>query len=76
MVHPVLEKLEKEYKGKIKFYQIDTDKSPKTSAYFSIRYIPTIFIFKNGGNPQEIQNAPEDIMREQINNAVKTLEKK
>jgi thioredoxin 1 len=47
MLGPVMEELDKEYGGKIKFVKVDVDKNPKISSKYSISSIPTIMVFKN-----------------------------
>lgn len=50
-IAPILEKLAKEYDGKIDFYRVDTDKEQKLSAIFQVRNIPTVFFIKEGEQP-------------------------
>ena len=40
-----------EFDGKIKFTKLNVDFNPQTSAKYGVRSIPTLLIFKNGGNP-------------------------
>ncbi|MBU3097821.1 MULTISPECIES: thioredoxin [Clostridium] len=47
MLGPVMEQLDKEYDGKIKFVKIDVDENPEISSKYSISSIPTIMVFKN-----------------------------
>jgi len=76
-IHPILEMLEKEYKGKVKFFQMDTDKNPKTSSYFNVRSIPHILVFKDGGNPQLLESTLNKAdLKSEIEDAIKVLEKK
>ena len=46
MLGPVMEELDKQYEGKIKFVKVDVDKNPQISSKYSISSIPTIMIFK------------------------------
>jgi len=48
ILSPVLEKLEKEYKGKFLLAKLNVDKNPKTSESYKIMSIPTVKMFKNG----------------------------
>jgi thioredoxin 1 len=57
MVSPVVEELANEYKGKIKFAQVDVDKNRQTPARFGIRNIPTLILFKGGEVAQMIIGA-------------------
>jgi thioredoxin len=57
MVHPVLEELSKEYEGKIKIYQIDTEAEQELAAAFGIRSIPSLLFCPADGQPQMAQGA-------------------
>ena len=57
MVHPVLEELSKEYDGKIKIYQIDTEAEQELAAAFGIRSIPSLLFCPADGQPQMAQGA-------------------
>ncbi|KAL0443524.1 UNVERIFIED_CONTAM: Thioredoxin M4, chloroplastic [Sesamum latifolium] len=48
MIHPVIDKLAKQYAGKLKCYKVNTDESPSIATQYGIRSIPTVLIFKNG----------------------------
>jgi len=45
---PLIEKAEKQYKGKLKVVKVNTDNEPALSTRFGITSIPTLIIFKNG----------------------------
>ena len=47
MVAPILDKLAKEFAGKIKIAKVDVDANPRLSATFQIRSIPNLMIVKN-----------------------------
>lgn len=49
---PVLEKLAKEYSGKIYIYKIDTDKETELASVFGIRNIPAFLFVPKEGKPQ------------------------
>ena len=57
MVHPILEELSKEYDGKIRIYQIDTEAEQELAAAFGIRSIPSILFCPAEGQPQMAQGA-------------------
>lgn len=57
MVHPILEELSKEYDGKIRIYQIDTEVEQELAATFGIRSIPSILFCPIEGQPQMAQGA-------------------
>ncbi|CAA0813277.1 Thioredoxin M4- chloroplastic [Striga hermonthica] len=48
MIHPVIEKLAKQYAGRLKCFKVNTDQSPSIATQYGIRSIPTVIIFKNG----------------------------
>lgn len=48
MMGPSIDKLAKEYEGKIKIGKLDVDANPGISEKYGIQSIPTLYIFKNG----------------------------
>ncbi|KAL8510288.1 hypothetical protein ACS0TY_017191 [Phlomoides rotata] len=48
MIHPVIDKLAKQYAGKLKCYKVNTDECSSIATQYGIRSIPTVIIFKNG----------------------------
>jgi thioredoxin 1 len=48
MLTPTIEKLAKDYAGKIKVGKVDTDSNRDISLKYSISAIPTVILFKNG----------------------------
>jgi len=52
MLEPTLIELQKEYKGKIQIYKINTDKNPDISSVFGIRGIPAMLFIPMEGQPQ------------------------
>ena len=48
MLSPVLEELEAEYGGSVRFCKVNVDDEPGLSADFGITSIPTLLFFKNG----------------------------
>jgi thioredoxin 1 len=48
MVSPVIEKLAREYSGKVAFGKVNVDENHMISTAFGIQSIPTMMIFKNG----------------------------
>jgi thioredoxin 1 len=57
MVHPILEELSKEYDGKIRIYQIDTEAEQELAAAFGIKSIPSLLFCPAEGQPQMAQGA-------------------
>jgi len=47
-VAPVVEDLSKEYDGRLKVVKLNTDENPKTAQAYSIKGIPSLFLFKDG----------------------------
>ena len=48
MLTPTIEKLAKDYTGKVKVGKLDTDANRDVSMKFGISAIPTVILFKNG----------------------------
>ncbi len=48
MLGPVLEELDREYEGKVKFIKVNVDNNPVVSQRFRVTSIPTVMVFKNG----------------------------
>jgi len=48
MVGPVVEKIAKEYKGKLKVCKLNVDEAQETASKYGIMSIPTLIIFKKG----------------------------
>ncbi|GFP90218.1 thioredoxin m1 chloroplastic [Phtheirospermum japonicum] len=63
MIHPVVDKLAKQYAGKLKCYKVNTDESPSVATQYGIRSIPTVIIFKNGEKKDAVIGAvPESTL--------------
>jgi thioredoxin len=52
---PILDDLSWEYRDKIKFYKIDTDKNREVSGVFQIKSIPTLMYVNNKGELLAVQ---------------------
>jgi len=48
MIAPIIEKLAKEYSGKVVFLKLNVDRNRRLAARFGIMSIPTLIIFKDG----------------------------
>jgi len=48
MAEPVIEKLAKEYQGKIKVGKVNVDENPRITKKYRIMSIPTVIIFHGG----------------------------
>lgn len=67
-VAPIMDKLAKEYDGKVDFYKVDTDQDQKLAMVLQIRNIPTVFFMKEGAQPEKSVGAKdEEYFRTQIN---------
>ncbi len=53
-VAPILDELAEEYKGKINFYKVDTEKEKELSREMGIRSLPTLLYCPVNGQPQII----------------------
>lgn len=59
-VAPILEKLAKEYDGKVDFYKVDVDKDQKLAMILQIKNIPTMFFMKAGAQPEKTVGAYDE----------------
>ncbi len=76
MVHPILEELSREYDGKIKIYQIDTEAEQELAAAFGIRSIPSLLFCPTDGQPQMAQGAlPKATLKKAIDEILLEKEK-
>ena len=67
-ITPIIEKLAKEYYGKVDFYKVDTGEEQKLSMILKIKNIPTVFFIKNGAQPEKSVGAKDEaFFRSQIN---------
>ena len=51
---PTIEKLAKDYAGRVKVGKVDTDSNRELAIRYSIQNIPTLLLFKNGQVQQRI----------------------
>ncbi len=67
MVAPILEKLAKEYAGKLVVAKVDTDENPEWAAKYNVQGIPTM-LFVAGGKVVHRQTGalPERMLREAV----------
>lgn len=45
---PIIDKLAKEFDGKIKFLEIDSDNCPKICSLLKVKGVPALFLFSKG----------------------------
>lgn len=68
-LHPTLEALDEEFKGKVSITKINIDKNPELSQQFDVKSIPALFYFKNGkmvGRQNGLQ--PKNVLSKNLNN--------
>lgn len=72
MTEPLVDRLEKEYNGKVKIGKLNVDQNQKTSAQYNIGGVPTFITFLNGKEiDKKVAAQPENILREMIENILK-----
>ncbi|HEY9784885.1 MAG TPA: thioredoxin [Candidatus Obscuribacterales bacterium] len=70
-VAPVVEDLSKEYEGRLKVVKLNTDENPKTAQAYSIRGIPSLYVFKSGQVVEQVVGAvPKSTLATAINKHV------
>lgn len=60
-VTPIMEKLAKEYNGKVIVYKVDVDAEQKLATILNIRNIPTVFFLEKGKQPSYSVGAKDEI---------------
>jgi thioredoxin 1 len=67
MVAPTLEKLAKEYSGKLLIAKVNTDENPEWAGKFGVQGIPTMLFVANGKVVHQQTGAlPEPILRDVV----------
>lgn len=70
-VAPVVEDLSKEYEGRLKVVKLNTDENPKTAQAYTIRGIPSLYLFKGGNVVEQVVGAvPKSTLATAINKHV------
>src|SRR5271154_6820301 len=68
MVAPVVEDISKEYTGRLKVVKMNTDENPKTAQAYTIRGIPSLYLFKSGQVVEQVVGAvPKSTLATAIN---------
>lgn len=57
MVAPIVDELAEEYDGRVKVGKVDVDSEQKIAQDFGIRSIPTLLIFKDGKQADQVVGA-------------------
>ena len=67
-VAPVVEDLSKEFDGRLKVVKLNTDENPKTAQAYTIRGIPSLYLFKSGQVVEQVVGAvPKSTLSTAIN---------
>src|SRR5476649_1755144 len=67
-VAPVVEDLSQEYAGRLKVVKLNTDENPKTAQAYTIRGIPSLYLFKSGQVVEQVVGAvPKATLTSAIN---------
>jgi len=68
---PILEELNKDFKGKVKFVKLDVDQSPDIAQKYEVTSIPTLILFKDGEVLSEVVGLrTKDDLEEWINDTL------
>ncbi|MBI4641173.1 MAG: thioredoxin [Candidatus Tectomicrobia bacterium] len=68
MIAPSVEQIAHEYEGKLKVGKVDVDVNQATAAKYMVRSIPTLLIFKDGKQMEQIVGAvPKDHIVKKLN---------
>lgn len=66
-IAPTLEKLAKEYAGRVRIAKLDVDRNQRTSGQYQVQSIPTLLLVKNGKVVDRLVGAhPEPELRRQL----------
>ncbi len=65
-IAPIMEKLAKEYDGKLKIYKIDVDKEQRLAGVFQVRSIPSVLFIPKTGQPMMQAGALTEEMYRQV----------
>lgn len=64
---PTVEKLAKEYDGKIEIQKVNVDKNNELASKFGVRSIPSLFFMKNSEVVDTLNGAvPENVLKEKL----------
>jgi thioredoxin 1 len=67
MIAPALEKLAKEYAGRVRIAKLNVDENQRTSMQYHVQGIPTLLLVKNGKIVDRVVGAlPEPQLRQQL----------
>lgn len=67
MIYPIMEKLAKQYNGRVKFCRLNIEENPQTAMKYQIMSIPLVMLFKHGEQVDSCLGAvPERILRPKV----------
>ena len=67
MMAPLIDKLAKQFAGRVIIAKLDTSRNRLTPCQFQIRGVPTLIFFKNGQVIDQITGAmPEDVLTQKL----------
>jgi len=67
MIHPIIEELAEEMKGKVVFGKLNVDENQNTASKYNIMSIPSLLVFKNGKLADVIVGAmPKQMLKPKI----------
>jgi thioredoxin 1 len=77
MIAPVLEKIAKEYSGKVLIAKVNTDENPKWATQYGVQGIPTmLFVYDGKIVHTQVGAVPEGMIREIVNQFLEVLNPK
>lgn len=72
MIAPVVEKLARDYGGRLKVAKLNVDDNPQTAMRYQVQGIPTLLLFKGGRVADRIVGAaPEPLLRGKVDAALR-----
>lgn len=71
MIGPIVEKIARDYQGKVKVVKVNVDENPAISQRYEIMAIPTLMLFKQGKVVQRLAGLlPEAQLRRIVDQAL------
>lgn len=75
MVAPILDKLAKEYAGKVLITKVNTDENPKWAGDFGVQGIPTmLFVYDGKEVHRQVGALPERMLRDVLSQFLEVIE--
>ncbi len=77
MVAPTLEKLAKEYSGKLLIAKVNTDENPQWATQYGVQGIPTMLLISGGKIVhRQVGALPEPMLREIVTQFIEVVKRK